>query len=188
VFSLTYAVKRSELWRWYWSRWARWDGLWRYWLVLGILTFGIVLGLRYAIAHDINSADVAAALLPTAILFGFFVVFPQMAYKPRQRRLFVNATGIDTSIGELSAKRSWKDISAIYDQHEFIAAVVAGGIPLGPFWIRTRNGNSFVVPNRAFRDVQERQAFLRAILSWHQSVALRFPRFSRTRYYAETIN
>jgi hypothetical protein len=187
-FVLTYSVKRSEIWRWYWARWAQWDGLWRYWLALGVLVFGITLWIRYAIVRTVGLLDIAIALSPIAILFGFFVVFPQMAYKPRPRRFTADANGIDTSIGELSAKRSWKDISSIYDQRDFIAAVVAGGISVGPFWIRTRTGNSFIIPNRAFRDARERQAFLDSIKFWHGKNALKFPRFSRTRYYADTTN
>jgi len=104
-------------------------------------------------------------------------------YKARERVLQVSADGIDTSIGEMSGHRDWKDISSIVDRGEFIAAVVAGGIPFGIFWLRTRNGNAFIIPTRAFVTASERAAFLQQARNWHMANAARFPRFSRSRYY-----
>lgn len=181
-FTLRYKLERGEIWRRYWSRWARWDGLWRYWLFITAAVIAGTIGIR-SLDHTISINDFGLAIM---IVFGvilFFIVFPQLAYKPRERLMTVDESGIDSSIGSLSAHRGWKDIASIADSRDFIAGVVAGGIPLGFGWVRTRNGNAFIIPNRAFENLDQRTIFLQTIKAWHGAKAVRFPRLSWTRYY-----
>ena len=181
-FSLRYTVKRSEIWLWYWSAWARWDGLWRYWLVVAApVAAGTLLIARSD--HSLGSVDFAHAVGAVSIAFLFFVVFPQLAYRPRERKLAISSTGIDTSIGSLSGHRGWRDIASIEDHGDFIALVVAGGIPLGIGWIRTQNGNAFVIPTRAFASAAQRQALLHQAVGWHSAQAAHFPCFAWKRYF-----
>ena len=66
------------------------------------------------------------------------------------------------------------------------AATSAGdGTRFGPFWIRTLNGNAFIIPDRAFANLVQRAAFIEQIKVWHEANQLSFPRFSMTRYYAD---
>ena len=133
--------------------------------------------------HAVGVADFANATGIVSFAFLFFVVFPQLSYKPRERTLEMSASGLDTSIGTQSGHRSWRDISSISDAGETIVCVVAGGIPLMIGWLRTRNGNAYVIPNRAFVDAAQRTAFLDQITAWHRAQAMRYPRFARNRYF-----
>ena len=182
AFVLKYRIERREIWRWYWWAWRQPRGLWSYWIVVGaVVATGSYL-LRTA-AHPSTSNDVVVSLVIALATCAFFILYPQVMYKGRERVLRVSAAGMDTSIGAMSAHRDWKDIASIVDRGTYIAAIVAGGIPLGIFWLRTLNGNAFIIPNRAFEVESERLAFLQHARNWHAASALRFPRFSRSRYY-----
>jgi hypothetical protein len=182
AFVLRYRVDRPEIWTWYWYAWRQPRGLWSYWIVVGAAVATASYFIRTA-GRPGTSNDVLVSLVIAFAVCAFFILYPQLMYKGRERVLQVSAAGIDTSIGTMSAHRDWKDISLILDRGEYIAAVVAGGIPLGVFWLRTSNGNAFIIPNRAFGDPLERAAFLQQARSWHMVNVIRFPRFSRSRYY-----
>ena len=182
AFAFKYRVERAEIWSWYWWAWRQPRGLWSYWVIAGA---AVATG-----SYFIQTAEqpgtpynAISSLVIAFVICAFFILYPQFMYKGRERDLRVSAAGIDTSIGTMSAHRNWKDIASIVDRGEYIAAVVAGGIPLGIFWLRTRNGNAFIIPNRAFANASERDLFLRQACSWHAANGLRFPRISRRRYY-----
>jgi hypothetical protein len=177
-------VTRSELWNWYWRAWFRPRGLWSYWLFVAVVFFGAqVLWDSFT-----NSFALQNFMLPLLILlamFAFFVVFPQLSYKPRERVLKVGPEGIDTTIGTMSGKRKWEDISLVVERPCYFALTVAGGSFLGFCWLRTVNGNAFVIPRRIFGSDSEYFEFARSVRQWHSARALRFPRFAKTRYYAD---
>jgi len=178
---INYRASRRDVWSWYWSSWRRSDGLWRFWLILSLVVFVVVLWPR-SLDHALTREDIIAASAWVSGMFLLFVVFPQLAYKPQTRALTVSRDRIETKIGSIHGRRKWEDISLIADHGSFIALVVGGGIPLGPWWIRTKNGNAFVVPNLAFATLEKRREFLHAVSAWHSAEKPKFPRFARTRY------
>lgn len=182
AFVLKYRVERHEIWTWYWWAWRQPRGLWSYWVLVGA-AIAICAYLARTAERIGTPDDVAASLAIGFAVCAFFILYPQLMYKGRERVLHVSASGIDTSIGAMSAHRDWRDIASVVDRGAYIAAVVAGGVPFGVFWLRTRNGNAFVIPNRAFADSSERATFLQQALSWHAAKAMRFPRVSRSRYF-----
>jgi len=130
--------------------------------------------------------DFILPLLVTLVFFAFFVVSPQLSYKPRERILHVGPEGLDTASGTMSTKRKWEDISLVVEHPRYIALTVAGGSFLGFCWLRMINGNAFVIPRRAFESDANFLEFARAVHQWHSARALRFPRFARTRYFADS--
>lgn len=182
AFVLRYRVERAEIWMWYWWAWRQPRGLWSYWVAIGALIAACCYFFR-TVERPSTATDVVASLAVAFAICAFFILYPQLMYKGRERVLQVSAAGIDASVGTMSSHRDWQDIASIIDRDAFIAAVVAGGIPFGLFWLRTRNGNAFIIPNRAFESASERVAFLQQARSWHAANALRFPRFSRSRYF-----
>ena len=182
--TIRYSVKRRELWNWYWWAWRQPRGLWSYWLVLTVLIFVFVLFVEGTL-QTISFASLIAPAILTSLLFLFFVVFLQVSYKPRERVLTVGLEGIETRIGDTSARRDWRDISYIVERASYTVICVAGGISLGIIWLRIRNGNAFVIPRRAFDSNADYLYFVNSIESWHKLKSVRFPRFSLTRYYAE---
>jgi hypothetical protein len=183
-FTLKYRAERRELWNWY--KRAFWSprGLWGYWLVVALVSSIVVMGIQ-TMGYPIGASGwfIAATLL--IVLLGFFVIYPQAAYKARERTLTASEKGIETTIGDIFARRAWQDIASITDLGDTIAIVVAGGTKIGPAWIRTVNGNAFVIPDRAFANPVQRADFLEHIAAWHKAQALSFPRFSMARYYAD---
>jgi hypothetical protein len=152
AITLRYRSQRREVWSFYWSRWR--GGLWRNWLVMGTAAFVAALFIQGAQRPIDFSAYVTAGLI-VLILFAALIAYPQLAYKPLERQLTVNAAGIDTTRGTRSDHRAWKDIAAITDAGSHIALVVA------------KTGNAFLVPNRAFADAEARRIFLHAATEWH---------------------
>ena len=184
VFTLKYRAERRERWNWYKRSFLSPRGLWGYWLVVALVMSVVVLGIQImGYPVGISGYVFAAAIL--IVLLGFFVTYPQVAYNPRERTLIVSEKGIESTVGTAVGKRAWQDVASITDYGETIAIVIAGGTRFGPFWIRTLNGNAFIIPNRAFANPTQRAAFLEDTQAWHAAKRMSFPRFSMTRYYAD---
>jgi YcxB-like protein len=94
------------------------------------------------------------ALLAVAAMEAFFIGFPQLAFKPQIRTFTVTETGIETKIGRRSGSVNWSQIKSIEDSQ-------------GEILISRRNGNAFLIPERAFRTQGERADFFSKINSWH---------------------
>jgi hypothetical protein len=98
-----------------------------------------------------NSASIEQiaiqALSWSAPLILFFVLYPQLRFKPKERTLVVDEAGVFTTIGRRSGMRKWAEISSITEDGDFIILHVA-------------NRNAFIVPPRAFRTLAERAEFL----------------------------
>ena len=92
------------------------------------------------------------------VSMAIFPLWPQIMFKPQPRTLTINSTGIETTIGKNSGKRSWGEIKEIQDVEDEIV-------------IRGKNNNAFIIPMRAFSNLSERQAFLSSAQSWHVSAS-----------------
>ena len=182
-FTLKYVADRRELSNWYRRSFFSPRGLWGYWAITIAAIVAVTLAVE-AMAHRFAPSIFVIAGAAVLLLLSFFVLFPQATYKRLERTLIVSDRGIETTIGGVLASRSWRDVAAITDYGETIAVVIAGGARFGPVWIRTLNGNAFVIPNRAFEDPASRSRFLEQIMAWHAAQRLRFPRFAMERYYA----
>jgi hypothetical protein len=75
-----------------------------------------------------------------------FVLFPMAMFKPEQRLLSVDETGIATSIGKRSATIPWNDIREVREDGNSII-------------IQRRNLNAFIVPSRAFETDEAKLQF-----------------------------
>ena len=67
-------------------------------------------------------------------------------FKPEKRELAINDSGIQTSIGKHNKLIPWGDVAEIREER-------------GAIVIQGRNLNSFIVPNRAFDDENQRKQF-----------------------------
>jgi hypothetical protein len=145
-FKIEYASRWGEIWNWYWRAWRK--RLWK----THLLTF-LAVGVA---AMAGLSAKGRGTISPTSFLvapaFGllsilWMPIYPQLRFNPQVRSLEVDQDGISTTIGRLSARRSWEDVLSISEEDDVI--VILG-----------RNGNAFLVPARAFTSIEEKRAFL----------------------------
>ncbi len=147
-FSVRYASSRAEVWRAYWRAWAS-RGVWRFHAGLAVLV-GVIAALR--------GLDVSACLADGAAAFALcLVVFPllsQLMFKPAMREFTIDATGWQTRIGAQTATRAWREVRTVADAGDLIEII---GV----------NGNSMLVPRRAFADGRARAEFLAAAVAWH---------------------
>lgn len=183
-FTLRYHVERREISDWYWWAWRQPRGLWRYWLLFLLITLGAA-GLISQLAGFSRPAALVVASFAYLAGIGFFVLFPQLKYKPSERTLRVHAGGIDTVRAGCTAHRSWRDISLVTQRKGFVVLTVAGSHPYWPgkLWLRTQTGNAFIIPDRAFADSDVKRDFCRSITAWHSSQRQRFPRWAKSAYY-----
>jgi hypothetical protein len=146
MYTVNYASRRSEIWRWYWRAWKRPAGLWRYHVM-----FGLALAFFFAVLLEPGGFRLGYFLTVAAIVtvacVVFFPLWPQLRFKSAVRTLTINAEGLVTAVGTVSGSRLWKDILSI---EEFDGAIVITG----------NNKNAFVVPERAFVNSSERRQFL----------------------------
>lgn len=146
-----YSMRRGEIWRWYWKRWR--EGLWRRWMAGGAVVYGAALLLRYGSAYALAPSDFVSALPGPFVLWTFFALYPQVRFKSEERRLEVGSGGIDTEIRGMHKHYDWRDISAIAFENGIVE-------------VRTRTGNAFLVPQRAFESAQQRDEFLQRARTW----------------------
>jgi hypothetical protein len=99
------------------------------------------------------SGSLLCGLLIAAAVITFFILYPQLMFKPQERTLTVSERGIDTSIGGKSRTVKWEDISAVQDAPD-ITTIVG------------KNGNAFLIPRRAFNSEKDRSGFLASVTAW----------------------
>jgi hypothetical protein len=100
-----------------------------------------------------NRILLSAALILVAWLF--FTIYPQLNFKPQERVLTIDPSGIRTTIGKLRGSRSWREIKAIENRGGLVYLIVAKTL------------NAFVVPQRAFKGPEQQSQFLELARRWH---------------------
>ena len=155
MYTVNYASRRSEIWRWYWRAWKRPAGLWR----LHVM-FGLASALFFTVLLEPGASRLGyfltVAVIGTLACVVFLPLWPQLRFKSAIRTLTINAEGLVTAVGSISGSRSWKDIRTI---EESDGAIVITG----------NNKNAFVVPERAFANTSEREKFFEAARQWHSA-------------------
>jgi hypothetical protein len=156
MFTVTYASRRVEILKWYWRSWAQPSGLWRFHVLFALTVALISCAFR-------KQEHFAWGYFAVAFTFGLLValillpLWPQIRFKSSVRTLKIDAKGLSTSIGKISASRSWKDVRSIESKN-------------GNVIITGHNKNAFIIPARAFADDRERAAFYDAAFRWHANM------------------
>lgn len=115
--------------------------------------FVVVLAVGLGYSSALDWSGVVISLLIALLIVGFFILFPQIMFKPQMRTLTVSKNGIETSIGKMDKHVDWKEINKIENSGETIAII-------------RKNLNAFLVPRRAFGTEQERNDFLTKVTEW----------------------
>jgi hypothetical protein len=147
--TLTYTITRQEVSEWYWRTWRR--KLWMYHVFFAVVALWTVIAGRGMWPPDLLT--IVYGVLTGICVVLFFIVFPQIMFKPSLRTLTVNESGIETTIGGRSRSVRWDQIKNIEVGPELIAIV------------RT-SGNAFLVPRRAFYSEEQRTDFVSAVQTW----------------------
>lgn len=90
--------------------------------------------------------------------FSFMLVWLFMTAKTSMRTLTVAPSGISTQIGRLKGDVAWDKVKAVTDAGSYVV-------------ITRANGNSFLIPKRAFGGSDQQAQFLRDIEAWRHGVA-----------------
>lgn len=151
-YTVNYASRRSEVWRWYWRAWAKPAGLWRFHVLFGLTCALIFTVLRNPKVFDLG-LFFTSAVVYTVVFTVLLPLWPQIRFKSAVRSLTINAQGLTTSIGKILGSRLWKEVQSV-DETE--GAIVITG----------KNKNAFIVPARAFGSEDERRAFSDAARRW----------------------
>jgi hypothetical protein len=117
------------------------------------MIFAISLFVEWQQRGSLDARSLAVPAFMIAAAFLFFTLYPQVAFKPQERTLIVDESGVKTTIGSKTATRAWREIMEVGDDGEAVVLVV-------------ETGNAFIVPARAFRDDAQRQEFLEAVTQW----------------------
>jgi hypothetical protein len=144
AFQVEYSSTRGEIWHWYWRVWRQ--RLWKIHAAIMVLTVFMLVA-RVVRGGSGVQQDLLLIAGCGGLALLWFVLHPQLLYKPQLRRLAMDAEGLSTTIGRHSGQRRWDEISAIENYKDAII-------------IQGRNGNAFIVPDRAFASRAAREAFL----------------------------
>jgi PHD/YefM family antitoxin component YafN of YafNO toxin-antitoxin module len=153
MYTVRYASTRGEIWRWYWRAWARPKGLWRYHVLISLLS-----AIAVTAREKQNTFDAGHFILIFVVtMLGCVVLlplWPQIRFKPSVRTLKIDEKGFETVIGRRSGARRWKEIRSVEESD-------------GTIVITGNNNNAFIVPSRAFASEQERLEFYEAARRFH---------------------
>ena len=92
---------------------------------------------------------------------GAFIFMPLWLFiraKTALRTLTVAPSGISTQIGRLKGAVPWDKVKAVTDAGSYVV-------------ITRANGNSFLIPKRAFRGPDQQARFLKDIEAWRRAAA-----------------
>jgi hypothetical protein len=155
MYTVNYASRRSEIWRWYWRAWKRPAGLWRNHVIFG-LAFALLFTVVLRPGPFSLSYFLTAALVGTGTCLILLPLWPQLRFKSALRTLTISAEGVVTAVGSISGSRPWKDIRSIEESN-------------GTIVITSINMNALIVPERAFSNINERKQFYEAARQWHSA-------------------
>lgn len=150
-FTVNYASRRSEIWRWYWRAWGKPSGLWRVHVFLGV-GCGLVYTLLDSKPFDLGLFFTYAVVYTVGFIV-LFPLWPQIRFKSAVRSLTISSEGLVTSIGKITSSRSWTEVASVEERS---GAVV----------ITVENKNAFIVPSRAFDSRAELWQFFDAAERW----------------------
>lgn len=144
---IRYTTTKPEIFRWYMKRWKH--KLWLYHaLILAVILFSF---------HDADVSGTQAAVKPIfiALLYAisavtFMAAFPLITHKSQERILKIDVEGIKTTMGSKTGAMPWRRVAAVRDSRGYIH-------------ITGKNGNEFIVPDRAFVGAADRKKFLSLI-------------------------
>ncbi len=153
--TIQYASTRQEIYRWYLKMWRK--TIWKVHLLIFcvpifLITLPMIVGKK-----PLDVEQILGSIAAGTALIGAMWAYPLLMFKPSPRTLTADESGIVTSIGKKSGRRSWAEIGAINESAE-------GGVI-----ISVRNGNAFIVPLRAFHSAKARADFVEATRGWHRA-------------------
>ncbi|NJC42381.1 hypothetical protein GGQ87_002676 [Brevundimonas alba] len=140
-----YAVRRDELWTWYWLAWKR--TLWLYHVAI------IAMVMTTFVLMEVGGAPgvaVVAGGFTSAALVGAMIMYPQLRYTPQERTLRFDEAGISYERGKQSGRLSWSRIRSV--------ARAGDGIT-----VTGRGQSAFIIPGRAFENTAVRDEALSTI-------------------------
>jgi hypothetical protein len=153
MHTVIYASSRIEVWSWYWRAWARPAGLWRFHAL-----FALIFAVGITNFHQHGTFDwgyfFAAAIVGFLTALVLFPLWPQIRFKRSVRSLTINAEGLKTSRGTVSASQTWSEVRSIESSN---GAVVITG----------KNNSAYIVPARAFVNDEKRLDFYESARRWH---------------------
>ena len=152
--TIRYTSSRKEVNEWYWKKWRQ--KFWFYHVIFFLLIVSISVG-RWPAK---NVIDVLRGMIIGIVAVLGMIAFPQIMFKPKERWLFVNENGIKTEIGKIKAHIGWNEISKVEEASQAIVIT------------RRKSGNAFIVPNRAFQSLNEREAFYKAAKDWQSKAGV----------------
>ena len=157
MITVHYTSTRREIWRWYWRAWSRPNGFWRFHVLIGVL-IAVAATVRPGAPIFEARHFVEVAVIGVLCCVVLLPLWPQLRYKPSQRKLTIDSEGWNTTVGKLSGTVPWTKVRTVEEAAD--AVVIVG-----------TNGNALIVPARAFASTVERSAFLTAARTWHAAAA-----------------
>lgn len=139
--SVVYALRRDEVWRWYKVAWKR--RLWPFHALVVLMP--VALFLSQPGKGGWMGAAVAGGMIGL-LACAFMVAYPQIRYRPQQRTLTLDDSGIRGVRGKTDYFVKWDKVGRIEDDGDYLV-------------ITERKLNAFIVPNRAFASEADRAAF-----------------------------
>jgi len=143
--TVEYRTRRSELWSAY-ATMLR-SRLWRTQL-LTIAIVMVVMSLATFGGPPPNAGGWITITLLGLLIACLSALYPQLRFKPQQRRLTIDSAGITTEIGKRSGSVAWKDVHSVTLQSRSL--IVQG-----------KRGDAFIIPVRAFASPEAMEAFAR---------------------------
>lgn len=155
--TVTYALRRRDVWNAYWFTWRTgWTLKLSQLFIVGCIFFVVVS--RRAVGRPPNRADVVVAAIWAIPVLLFLPIYPLLRFKSQMRTLTISPQGIHTQIGNLSREISWRAIGRMRREGDRL-------------YIVGKTGNSFAVPDHAFSSTLDRDAFETAAREWWKTSA-----------------
>jgi len=154
--TIAYSSTRREIATWYWYSLRRNRKHLRAW-ILSLLAVSLLVFIseRQSGTTSVLTA-ISVSLVAAVGLAVFFMLYPQLRFKPQERTLTIAPDGLSTTINTHSKSYRWTELASITEDHDHV-------------YIGLTSVNAFVVPSRAFSSAERRQEFVRQCRVWRQA-------------------
>lgn len=152
---IEYSTTKAEIQKWYWEKWKM--ALWKFHVLIFIVVFGFVfINLNRLLAS--MGVKILYSTITGFVPIFFMILYPIFMHKPQVRKLHIDKEGIKTTVAAKSAAIKWESIESILKDEKYI-------------YINGKNGNAFVIPDRAFKDKEMRNSFFSVLMSYFKETS-----------------
>jgi hypothetical protein len=153
-YTLSYASRRTDVWRWYWRTWRQ--RLWPVHVAIAGLLAWLAARTSGQPVLSVRTIEFTIAIFAGAV--GISAIVSQLMFKKATRTLLVNKQGWSTVIGRKTGSRRWAEIGPVTEDADHVV-------------LTSKSGNALLIPKNAFDSADHVRRFVDSVREWQRQAS-----------------